>query len=69
MNRRETNFNYCFSKLHSDFPHYSWDKNKGYGTVKHRKAIIQIGFSPIHRKTFRVVDPQLKIEFESGLLK
>ena len=38
-----------FSKLH---PHYGWDKNKGYGTKKHFKAIEKYGVTEFHRKTF-----------------
>jgi ribonuclease HII len=49
-------------KLHDEYPHYSWNTNKGYGTLVHRKAIISSGFSPFHRKTFRVFDPQLELE-------
>ena len=30
-------------KVHVDFPHYGWDKNKGYGTATHRQAIEQFG--------------------------
>jgi ribonuclease HII len=41
-------------RLHSDHPHYGWDKNKGYGTRFHRKQISVHGFSPIHRRTFHV---------------
>ena len=48
-------------RLHNDFPQYCWNKNKGYGTLKHRNAIIENGFSPFHRKTFNVVNPQLEI--------
>ncbi len=48
-------------QLHNEFPHYCWNKNKGYGTLKHRIAIIDNGFSPFHRKTFNVVNPQLEI--------
>ncbi len=48
-------------RLHNDFPQYCWNKNKGYGTLKHRNAIIDNGFSPFHRKTFNVVNPQLEI--------
>ena len=49
-------------KLHHDFPHYSWNTNKGYGTLKHRNSIIESGFSPFHRRTFRVVIPQLEMK-------
>lgn len=31
---------------------YLFHRNKGYGTKEHRDAILQIGLSPIHRKTF-----------------
>lgn len=48
-------------RLHNEFPQYCWNKNKGYGTIKHRNAIIENGFSPFHRKTFNVVNPQLEI--------
>ena len=34
---------------------------KGYPTPKHRDAVISLGFSPYHRKTFRVSDPQLEL--------
>lgn len=41
-------------QLHQQFPIYNWQKNKGYPTVNHRKIILENGFSPYHRKTFRV---------------
>ena len=41
-------------KLHESYPIYGWDRNKGYPTLEHRKAIINLGFSPFHRKTFTV---------------
>lgn len=39
--------------LHAQFPHYGWDNNKGYGTIHHRKQLMQHGSSPFHRKTFK----------------
>lgn len=42
-------------------PEYDWHSNKGYPTIKHRNAVLQYGFSPYHRKTFRVTDPQLDL--------
>lgn len=41
-------------KLHEEFPHYDWRKNKGYGTASHRTAIEQYGLCKYHRKTFRL---------------
>lgn len=51
-------------KLHKKFPVYEWDKNKGYGTAQHRKAIEQHGINIFHRKSFRLLPGQIKIEFE-----
>ena len=39
-------------KLHLKFPSYHWDKNKGYPTVLHRKAIAEHGLTIHHRHTF-----------------
>ncbi len=39
-------------QLHGEFPEYSWDKNKGYPTLKHRAAIRLHGTTPYHRLTF-----------------
>jgi len=49
------------ANLHIDYPHYNWQKNKGYPTIAHRKAVIELGLSPFHRKTFNVSDPQLDL--------
>lgn len=48
-------------ELSIEFPEYDWLKNKGYPTVKHREAVIRLGLTPHHRKTFRVSDPQLAL--------
>lgn len=47
------------ANLHLDFPHYNWKQNKGYPTIQHRNAVMEIGLSPFHRKTFNISDPQL----------
>lgn len=39
---------------HRLFPHFNWQKNKGYPTADHRLAIEQFGRCPLHRKTFKV---------------
>jgi ribonuclease HII len=41
-------------QLHEQFPHYAWNKNKGYGSLIHRKAIGEYGQCQYHRKTFRL---------------
>jgi ribonuclease HII len=50
-------------KLHQVHPEYGWDKNKAYPTLVHRNAIVKYGVTPLHRKSFRLLDEQLKIEF------
>ncbi len=47
--------------LAAEFPEYGWCQNKGYPTIQHRSAILQHGFTPHHRRTFRVTDPQLSL--------
>ncbi len=39
-------------KYNSVFPGYGFEAHKGYGTKKHREAIINLLPSPIHRKSF-----------------
>lgn len=37
------------------YPGYGWESNMGYPTKSHRKAIMTMGTSPIHRMTFRLL--------------
>lgn len=39
-------------ELGAEFPHYGWQKNMGYGTADHRRAISLHGPCPHHRKLF-----------------
>jgi len=41
-------------QLHEQYPHYGWDKNKGYGTAAHRAAIALHGLCEHHRKSFKI---------------
>lgn len=45
-------------KAHEQYPQYDWISNKGYGVEKHRKALIQLGQSPLHRKSFVLKETQ-----------
>lgn len=40
------------SKQSEAYPDYDFINNVGYGTKKHRDAIISSGLSPLHRKSF-----------------
>ncbi|MEO5684097.1 MAG: ribonuclease HII [Chitinophagaceae bacterium] len=42
-------------QLHSSFPHYQWNTNKGYGTAVHRRAIETHGLCVHHRKSFNIM--------------
>ena len=51
------------NKIHYEYPEYGWDKNKGYPTCFHRSAIFKFGITPYHRKSFNLLDTQMKFEF------
>jgi ribonuclease HII len=40
--------------LDTQYPQYGFVRHKGYGSLMHRKAIAEFGFSPVHRKTFHI---------------
>jgi ribonuclease HII len=48
-------------RLHEQFPQFAWHKNKGYGTVDHRKAIVLFGTTEHHRKSFSMGIEQLEL--------
>jgi len=50
--------------LHDQFPMYQWNKNKGYPTKAHREAIRKYGITKYHRKSFRLLPEQLKLELD-----
>ena len=39
-------------EFHQQYPQYHFDRNKGYPTADHRRAIALHGPCPLHRKTF-----------------
>lgn len=40
------------SLLAGRYPGYGWDSNVGYATAQHRSAIIDLGLTPHHRRSF-----------------
>ena len=44
------------SNLGKNFKDYNWNKNYGYGTKEHIKAIKRLGITPHHRKTFSPIN-------------
>jgi len=49
-------------KIHQEYPMYNWKQNKGYPTKQHRNAIREFGITKYHRKTFRLLPEQLKLD-------
>jgi ribonuclease HII len=47
--------------LHSEYPMYGWEVNKGYPTRDHRDAINRYGITPYHRKSFNM-NEQLRFD-------
>ncbi|HAM09986.1 MAG: ribonuclease HII [Bacteroidetes bacterium GWE2_41_25] len=50
-------------KINSEYPHYGWDRNKGYATAFHRAAILKHGITHYHRKSFTLTDTQMNFDF------
>lgn len=46
-------------KLAAAHPHYGWERNAGYGTAAHLKAIEIHGITPHHRRSFAPISEKL----------
>ena len=55
-----TRDNYMIN-ISNKYPHYLFNKNKGYGTKSHIDSIIKYGKSKIHRKSFLIKNLDIKI--------
>ncbi len=42
-------------QLHDEFPEYGWNKNMGYATADHRRALMEYGPTKYHRKSFKLI--------------
>lgn len=49
-------------QIHEEYPMYNWKQNKGYPTKEHREAIRKYGITKYHRKSFRLLPEQLKLD-------
>ena len=49
-------------KIHEEHPMYNWKKNKGYPTKEHRAAIKKFGITKYHRKSFRLLPEQYRLD-------
>jgi ribonuclease HII len=50
-------------ELHLQHPQYGWDRNRGYPTVAHRKALRDFGPSLYHRRSFKLLNEQSTMDF------
>ncbi|MFT4033142.1 MAG: ribonuclease HII [Siphonobacter sp.] len=53
---------HLMEKLALEYPIFGWERNVGYPTPYHLKAIQEFGVSPWHRKTFAGVKEKISIE-------
>jgi len=51
------------SVLHERYPEYGWNRNMGYPTRSHRKALLKKGPCEFHRRSFRLLDEQMSFDF------
>ena len=42
-------------QLDAEFPGYGWAKNAGYPTQQHQEAMLKLGVTPHHRRSFKPV--------------
>jgi ribonuclease HII len=55
------------------WPGYGWETNRGYPTPDHRRALLELGCTPLHRRSFNLVrqrlaqDQQHEMELASPL--
>ena len=40
------------AQMHALYPEYGFDRHKGYSTKEHMQKVIELGATPIHRKSF-----------------
>ena len=38
-----------------EYPGYGWEHNRGYPTPDHRRALLELGPTPLHRRSFGFV--------------
>jgi ribonuclease HII len=50
-------------RLFREYPLYGWNSNKGYPTREHRKALLEHGPTPYHRRSFKLLNDQLRLDF------
>ncbi|WP_419903741.1 ribonuclease HII [Kiloniella sp.] len=57
----KVNRDHQMQKLSIQYPGYGWERNQGYGTAEHRAALLDLGVTPAHRRTFRPIKERLEL--------
>ena len=52
-----------------DYPGFGWERNAGYGTEEHREALVRLGPTPHHRRSFAPVRAVLENRPASGTMR
>jgi ribonuclease HII len=48
-------------RLHEQYPHYAFDRHKGYPTALHLERLREFGASPVHRRSYAPVREALAL--------
>ena len=48
-------------RLAPRYPKYGWERNMGYATRRHRRAVREVGLTPHHRTTFGLLQLELPL--------
>jgi ribonuclease HII len=51
---------WIMAELDAQHPGYGWAHNAGYGTAEHRAALLHLGVTPHHRRSFKPIAALLK---------
>jgi ribonuclease HII len=50
-----------------DYPGYGWERNRGYGTPEHWRALHALGPTPLHRRSFPKVRAAIDKDLQPDL--
>ena len=53
-------------RLAPRYPKYGWERNMGYATGRHRRAVREAGLTPHHRTTFGLLQLELPLADRAG---
>jgi ribonuclease HII len=53
-------------ELDGQYPGYGFSQHKGYGTKAHLQALLDLGPSPVHRRSFRPVAEAIRLRASGG---